>query len=94
MTASRRDRMLLRLIRWLVLPKFFKAGFTREQSGNLEGWLSRDAYNDDWIVWSPNTRQMYRRKDHDGAAWRPSPESEQECLKLRRVCAELVGMKR
>ena len=85
--------MLLRLIRWLLLPKFFKAGFTYERSGPLEGWLSRDGYNDDWILWSSKTKQMYRRQSEDGTTWHPSPESEKDCLKLGRVYAELVGMK-
>ena len=86
--------MLLRLIKWLIPSNFFNAGFTRERVEHLEGWLSRDGYNDDWILWSPHTKQMYRRKSHEGAAWRPSPESEQECLKLGRTYAELVGIKR
>ena len=85
--------MLIRLIRWLVLPKFVEAGFTFEQSDHLEGWLSRDGFNDDWILWSPTTRQMYRRKSYDGSTWQPSHESELECLKLGRVYAELVGIK-
>lgn len=76
-------------IRWLILPKFFKAGFTLERSGELEGWLSRDGYTDEWILWSPQTKQMYRRKDED-ARWRPSPENESQCLKLGRVYLELT----
>lgn len=85
--------MLLHLIRWLVLPKFLKAGFTHEQSDHLEGWLSRDGYTDDLILWSPSTKKKYRRGSHEGATWNPSPESEQECLKLGRVYAEMVGIK-
>jgi len=86
--------MLFRLIRRLVLPKFFKAGFTHEQSDHLEGWLSRNGYTDDWILWSPPTKQMYRKQSHEAAIWHPSPESERECLKLGRVYAESVGIRR
>lgn len=84
---------LLALIRRIVLPVFSRAGFTYEQLDQLEGWLSRDPYTDDWILWAPRTEQMYRRKDQEGASWQPSPESKSECLKLGRVYAELVGIR-
>ncbi len=86
-------RFLISFVRWLVLPTFFQAGFTYEKSDHLEGWLSRDGYTGDWILWSPFTKQMYRRKDQDGARWEPSLESKGDCLKLGQVYAERVGMK-
>jgi hypothetical protein len=85
--------ILADFVRWLILPKFFKAGFTSERSGELEGWLSRDGYTDDWILWSPETKQMYRRKDEQDARWRPSPETEAQCLKLGRVYAEMMRLR-
>lgn len=80
------------IFRWIVLPKFFKAGFSFESDGGLEGWLTRDPYNSDWILWSPTTRQLYRKSDGQ-KTWLPSPENEVETLKLGRVYAEIKGIR-
>lgn len=77
------------LVRWAVLSFTFGPGFTFERCGHIEGWLSRDPYNDDWILWSPKTRQMYRSKSGSYGVWFPSPESKQDCIHLGRVYAEM-----
>lgn len=62
----------------LVLTlRFSRAGFTWERSG----WLSRDANNDDWILWDLKNRRMFRTSDSD-TQWRLSEESLGQCLKL------------
>jgi len=73
--------------------RFLRAGFTYETAGNLEGWLSRDPNTNDWILWSAKTKQMYRRRDWHKEQWHPSSETEQQCLKLGQVYAELIGIK-
>ncbi len=80
------------LLRRLFLPVFLRAGFTFERSGNIEGWLGRDPYSDDWILWSDKTQQMYRSRDGQNPFWVPSPESREECLKLGRVWKEMRGL--
>ena len=77
------------VLRRMLLPTFFQAGFTFERSGSLEGWLSRDPYTDEWILWSERTKQMYRRTGQ--GEWKPSPEKRDACLKLGRVYAEMKG---
>jgi len=72
---------------------FPQAGFIWDRSTEIEGWLSRDPYTDDWILWSPKSEQMYRRKGWEGARWLPSPESEEQCLKLSEVYSEMMGVK-
>ena len=61
------------------------------KSGGIEGWWSRDGFNDDLILWSEKTSQMYRRQSGD-SPWQPSPETKRECLKLGRVYAEQLGI--
>jgi hypothetical protein len=85
-------RLLVNFISSLFPMTFPAAGFTWEQSDHLEGWISRDPHNDDWILWSTKSKQMYRRANA-GRMWRPSPESEKECMKLGLVYAELVGIR-
>ena len=77
------------ILRRVLLPAFLNAGFTYEQNGSLEGWLSRDPFTDDSILWSTRTKQMYRRRDQGD--WRPSPETRQACLQLGRVYGEMKG---
>ncbi len=86
--------ILLNILRKLVQSKFFRAGFTLETVDNgMTGWLTRDPYTNEWLLWSPKTKQTYRRGESATAFWRPSPESEAECLKLGTVYAELMGIR-
>ncbi len=79
-------------MRRLILSDFLRAGFTFEKAGTLEGWLSRDPFSDDWILWSEKTKQMYRRHEA-GRRWQPTQESRRDCLKLGRVYAEMMSIK-
>lgn len=63
--------------------RFVRAGFTYEQNPNVIGWLSRDPYNDDWILWDEIHQVMLRSADGD-ASWRISRESLRECLRIGR----------
>ena len=81
------------MLRNALLSGFFKAGFTYEKAGNLEGWLTRDPYTNDWILWSLKTNQIYRRSDWHSGHWQPSPESKEQCLKLGQVYADIVRIK-
>ena len=70
------------VLRGLLLTKFDKAGFTPEENGR---WISRDPFTDKWILWSTRAKLMFRKTDAPDAEWRPSPESERECLALGRA---------
>jgi hypothetical protein len=85
---------LLRLLGSLIPDSFFGSGFTFEtpkKRGDIDGWLSRDPYNDEWILWSTRTKQMYRKRNWNDALWRPSPETKHQCMKLGRVRCEMLG---
>lgn len=60
--------------------RFVDAGFTWEY--RLQGWLSRDPYNDDWILWDERNEQMLRLTGQENANWRPSEETLPECVEL------------
>jgi hypothetical protein len=63
--------------------QFVKAGFTWEENANVQGWLTRDPNNDDWVLWDEYHGHMLRSGDTD-RHWRKSPESLAQCLELGR----------
>ena len=56
------------------------AGFTWEY--RLQGWLSRDPNNDDWILWDERNNRMLRLPSQRNDDWRQSEESLRECIEL------------
>jgi hypothetical protein len=58
--------------------RFHKAGF--DWADGPQGWLSRDPYNDDWILWDERNERMLRATGDDD--WRPSGETLDECITL------------
>jgi hypothetical protein len=68
--------------------RFVDAGFTWEYK--LQGWLSRDPYNQDWILWDERNKRMLRLPDREDADWRPSEETLQQCIELgQKYCGRL-----
>lgn len=61
--------------------RFHRAGF--DWAEGPQGWLSRDPYNDDWILWDERNNRMLRATDPDGN-WRPSGETLEQCTALGR----------
>lgn len=59
--------------------KLVDAGFTWEY--RLHGWLSRDPYTDDWILWDERNEQMLRLP-RQGDDWQASEENFQQCIEL------------
>ena len=68
--------------------KFHRAGF--DWAHGPQGWLSRDPYNDDWILWDDRKKQMFRATD-PGGDWRPSGEGVEECIALGRKYRGQIG---
>ena len=66
------------------------AGFTWEYK--LQGWLSRDPYNNDWILWDERNERMLRRPDQERAGWRQAEESLRECIDLGRKYRVQTGI--
>ena len=82
------------LLRRMLLSEFFRAGFTANLENEPSGWLSRDPKNDDWIFWSTDTQQMYRKTPGDETEiWRPSSETKRECLHLGRLYEERMRLR-
>ena len=67
--------------RWEA-KRFINAGFTWEAGAEARGWLSRDPFNNDWILWDTAHKRMLRRSDEGTAEWQPSRESIHECIAL------------
>ena len=63
--------------------RFRNAGFSYEENRNVSGWLSRDPYNDDWILWDDRHDVMLRSTDDD-VTWRATTETMEQCLNLGR----------
>jgi hypothetical protein len=71
--------------------KFTKAGFQWEENQNVQGWLTRDPDNDDWILWDCPSQRMLRSSDNDSTC-KVSTETRDECLSLgRRYWKRTIG---
>ena len=86
-----------RAVRGFLLDrKFVKAGFTWEPG--LQGWLSRDPSNDDWILWDAQDKRVMRRKDPENpflaaeCTWEPSGESVGDCLSVGVAYLKRMGL--
>ncbi len=79
-----------REIRGLVFNlRFSKVGCTwqaGERPGTPSGWITRDARNDDWILWDVGRSATLRCGDDDplGTPWRLSNETLPQFLTLAR----------
>lgn len=67
--------------------RFHKAGFNCAEGP--QGWLSRDPYNDDWILWDERNERMLRATDPDGD-WRLSGETLDEWIALGQKYEEQI----
>ena len=68
--------------------RFSKAGF--DWAEGLQGWLSRDPNNDDWILWDEGNKRMLRATP-PGGDWTPSRETLDQCIALGQKYRELMG---
>ena len=63
--------------------RFYRAKFTWEHGQHIQGWISRDPQNDDWILWDCANNRMLRSQDFDGS-WTATNETVTECLEMGR----------
>jgi hypothetical protein len=63
---------------FILFISFTRAGFT----SCVEGWLSKDAQTDYWILWDVNSHRMLRSRDC--AEWQITAESIEGCLRIGR----------
>lgn len=69
--------------------RFHRAGF--DWAKGPQGWLSRDPYSDDWILWDERNNRMLRATDPDGN-WIPSRETLEQCIALGRKYRFHMGL--